>query len=81
MVLGVICLILGAGIWLLNLYGGGFNWGRDWPFLLLVFGIYKIWDYSRSGRSKTDRKVKKVLKKLENEEIDAKEAIDELEKL
>jgi len=81
MVLGVICLILGAGIWLLNLYGGGFNWGRDWPFLLLVFGIYKVWDYSRSGRSKTDRKVKKVLKKLENEEIDAKEAIDELEKL
>jgi len=81
MVLGVICLILGAGIWLLNLYGGGFNWGRDWPFLLLVFGIYKIWDYSRSGWSKTDRKVKKVLKKLENEEIDTKEAIDELEKL
>ena len=81
MVLGVICLILGAGIWLLNLYGGGFNWGRDWPFLLLVFGIYKVWDYSRNGRSKTDRKVKKVLKKLENEEIDAKEAIDELEKL
>ena len=42
MVFGLVCLVFGAGIWLLNLYGGGFNWGRDWPFLLLLFGIYKI---------------------------------------
>lgn len=81
MVFGLICLVLGAGIWLLNLYGGGFNWGRDWPFLLLVFGLYIIWDYMRKRRKKDGKKVKKILKKLENKEIDFNEAMNEMEEI
>ncbi len=81
MVFGLICLVLGAGIWLLNLYGGGFNWGRDWPFLLLVLGLYKIWDYMRKRQRKENKTVKKILKKLENKEVDFKEALDELEEM
>ncbi|MCK4322430.1 hypothetical protein KAX08_07955 [candidate division WOR-3 bacterium] len=81
MVFGLICLVLGAGIWLLNLYGGGFNWGRDWPFLLLVFGLYIVWDYMRKRRKKDGKKVKKILKKLENKEIDFNEAMNEMEEM
>lgn len=81
MVFGLICLVLGAGIWLLNLYGGGFNWGRDWPFLLLVFGLYIIWDHMRKRRKKDGKKVKKILKKLENKEIDFNEAMNEMEEI
>ncbi|MBA7603078.1 MAG: hypothetical protein E3J23_00195 [Candidatus Stahlbacteria bacterium] len=81
MVFGLICLVLGAGIWLLNLYGGGFNWGRDWPFLLLVFGLYIIWDHMRKRRKKDGKKVKKILKKLENKEIDFNEAMNEMEEM
>ena len=81
MVFGLICLVLGAGIWLLNLYGGGFNWGRDWPFLLLVFGLYIIWDHMRKRRKKDGKKVKKILKKLENKEIDFNGAMNEMEEM
>lgn len=81
MVFGLICLVLGAGIWLLNLYGGGFNWGRDWPFLLLVFGLYIIWDHIRKRQKKDGKKVKKILKKLENKEIDFNEAMNEMEEM
>lgn len=79
MVFGLICVILGAGIWLLNIYGGGFNWGRDWPFLLLVFGLYIFWDQMRKRKRKNGKRVKNILKKLENKEIDFNKAIDELE--
>ena len=79
MVFGLICVILGAGIWLLNIYGGGFNWGRDWPFLLLVFGLYIFWDHMRKRKKKNGKRVKNILKKLENKEIDFNKAIDELE--
>lgn len=79
MVFGLICVILGAGIWLLNIYGGGFNWGRDWPFLLLVFGLYIFWDQMRKRKKKNGKRVKNILKKLENKEIDFNKAIDELE--
>jgi thiol:disulfide interchange protein len=79
MVFGLICVILGAGIWLLNIYGGGFNWGRDWPFLLLVFGLYIFWDHMRKRKKKNGKRVKNILKKLENKEIDFDKAIDELE--
>lgn len=83
MIFGVMCAIIGAGIWLLNLVGGGFNWGRDWPFLLLIFGLYKIWDYSRNrGRSVhsgNKKEVKEILKKVERGDMDAREAVDKLE--
>lgn len=79
MVFGLICVILGAGIWLLNIYGGGFNWSRDWPFLLLVFGLYIFWDHIRKRKKKNGKRVKKILKRLENKEIDFNKAIDELE--
>ncbi len=83
MVFGMICVIVGIGVWLLNIFGGGFNWGRDWPFLLLVFGIYKIWDFSRKRRTRigrTDKKgVKGILKKVEKGEMDAGEALSKLE--
>lgn len=81
MVFGILCAVLGAGIWALNFYGGGFVWGRDWPFLLLVFGLYHIWKYAsrKSSKKKSKSKVKDVLKELESKKIDVKEALRELE--
>ncbi len=79
MVLGVICTVFGAGIWLINLYGNGFHWGRDWPFLLLVFGVYKIWDYTSRTRKKENEDLKTILKKVESGKMDAKEAYEKME--
>lgn len=79
MFFGILCIILGSGIWALNVYGGGFNWGRDWPFLLLVLGAYILFKHVRKKKTGKDRRLKSILKDVEKGKIDAKEAIDEME--
>lgn len=77
----LVFIVIGALIWLGNLGIFDFRWGRDWPILLLIFGIYiltKAIPRRRPGRS-TKSDVNGVLFKLQRGEITAEEAAEEME--
>jgi MFS family permease len=81
----LVLLIVGALIWLANMGILNWNWGRDWPWILIVLGILgiagAIWRKVRNAirRRPTVRRVIRVnraeiLKDLEEGKITSEEA-------
>ncbi len=79
LVIGVIFLLSNYGIW-------GLSWSRDWPWILVVLGIYYIVKHLFYKNKKATRIVNRmtkeervsVLKKLQKGEITVEEAMDKL---
>jgi len=81
----LVLLIAGTLIWLANMGILNWNWGRDWPWILIVLGILgiagAIWRRVRNAirRKPTARRVIRVnraeiLKDLEEGKITSEEA-------
>lgn len=69
---GIFLLLLGLWLWLSNL--GVLNFGRDWPFILVIIGLYLL---SLALLRPTRRKgrIREILKELEKGEIGPEEAL------
>ncbi len=39
---GLILILFGGWIWLTNLEAISFDWGRDWPVILIILGLYEL---------------------------------------
>ncbi len=75
-VTGLVLFVIGLWIWLSNI--GLLNFERDWPFILVVIGIYFIIaSFSKGGLRRKD--YRKILKELEEGKIDAQEALRRIE--
>jgi len=83
---GIILISLGLLIWLGNMDLLPYiNWKRDWPWILILIGLWLVVKYfvkilSRKGNSiaKKNEKIKKVLDDLESGKISAEEAIKKI---
>ncbi|MEN3045023.1 MAG: hypothetical protein ABDH37_07420 [Candidatus Hydrothermales bacterium] len=86
MKVGIFLIILGLFIWFLNLGIFSFwNWKRDWPWILIIIGIFSILGYfkrkiKRLGKFKKER-IKDVIDKLERGEINIEEAIERIKEV
>ncbi len=77
---GLFLIILGIFIWLLNLGVFSFwKWGRDWPWILIITGIFSIFGYLRKKfkkRKKIEKEeIKEILHEIEKGKINVEEAI------
>ncbi len=82
---GIFLIILGLFIWFLNLGVFSFwKWERDWPWILVIIGIFSIIGYLkkkfRKGRKFKKEKIKDILDKIEKGEINIEEAIKRIKK-
>jgi|UniRef100_A0A7C4Y6E5 thiol:disulfide interchange protein len=77
MVWGILFILFGVVIWVLNFLGSGWNWGRDWPFLLILWGIYIFTKGLPRKRKKKDVKV--ILNEIASGKISAEEGLRKLE--
>lgn len=78
----IILIVLGILFWLGKFDIISFYWSRDWPVVLIVIGLFSLVNYYArrlKKRNRTQRSV--ILKKLDNGEIDAEEAIRRLKDL
>lgn len=77
----IVFICIGVFVWLGNLGIFNFRWGRDWPVILVIIGLYFLIQVISPRRRK--RRVKKgldeILKRLERGEVSAEEAASELE--
>ena len=74
----IFLLLIGIVLWVLNLTGIGFEWERDWPVILILWGIWGIIKYAKISPS-GKKKVKKVLDDLEKGKITPEKATKKLE--
>ncbi|MCD6399746.1 hypothetical protein J7L85_03045 [candidate division WOR-3 bacterium] len=74
MIWGIILLIFGGIVWILNLVGNGFQWGRDWPIFVILFAIYEITKGVNLKNRKKSKNLKKILKDVESGKLKAEEA-------
>lgn len=75
----IILIVLGILFWLGKFDIISFYWSRDWPVVLIVIGLFSLVNYYArrlKKRNRTQRSV--ILRKLDNGEIDAEEAIRRL---
>ncbi|MCD6277834.1 hypothetical protein J7J69_06280 [candidate division WOR-3 bacterium] len=79
MVLGIMLVLFGVVVWVLNFTGNGWQWARDWPFIVLLIGIYQISKYFRRTKRTNDRKLKKILSDVEKGKLRAEEALEKME--
>ncbi len=70
---GLFLIIVGAWIYLSHL--GILNFSRDWPIILIIFGLYLI---LKREKRKRNEKIRKVLEKLDKGEIDSETALREI---
>jgi thiol:disulfide interchange protein len=71
---GVVLVLLGAWLWLSQLGVPYCDFGRDWPLLLVAFGVWRI--TRRIARAaRRPRRRRSVLDDLETGRIDAETAI------
>ena len=78
----VILIVLGVLFWLGKFDIINFYWSRDWPVILIAAGIFYLVNTLIKGKKRSTAKQKNnILRKLENGEIDAEEAIKQLKKL
>lgn len=82
---GIFLIVLGLFIWFLNLGVFSFwKWGRDWPWILVIIGIFSIIGYFkkkfRKSRKFKKEKIKDILDKIEKGEINIEEAIKRIKK-
>lgn len=78
----IILIVLGILFWLGKFDIISFYWSRDWPVVLIVIGLFSLVNYyarRMKKRNRTQRSV--ILRKLDNGEIDAEEAIRRLKDL
>lgn len=78
----IILIVLGILFWLGKFDIISFYWSRDWPVVLIVIGLFSLVNYYArrlKKRNRTQRSV--ILRKLDNGEIDAEEAIRRLKNL
>jgi hypothetical protein len=78
----VVLIVLGVLFWLGKFGIIDFYWDRDWPVILIAIGVFSLVNYfTRSRRRSNRRKKIKILSELDDGEINAEEAIDELKKM
>ncbi len=70
---GLFLIIVGVWIYLSHL--GILNFSRDWPIILIIFGLYLI---LKREKRKRNEKIRKVLEKLDKGEIDSETALREI---
>ena len=77
----IVFIFIGVVVWLGNLGIFDFRWGRDWPVLLLILGIYCLTKAIPRRRRSRKAKVRlsELLSKLESGDITAEEAAEEME--
>lgn len=75
----IILIVLGILFWLGKFDIISFYWSRDWPVVLIVIGLFSLVNYYARRLKKKNRTQRSViLRKLDNGEIDAEEAIRRL---
>ena len=74
---GLLFLMIGLWIWLSNLGVPNVSFGKNWPVIIIVAGIYVIVRRSGIGRRNTSKK-RTVLRHLEKGKIDVETAIDQI---
>ena len=78
----IILIVLGILFWLGKFDIINFYWSRDWPVILIAVGIFYLVNTLVRGKKRSTSKLKnEILRKLENGEIDAEEAVRRLKKL
>jgi len=78
----IILIVLGILFWLGKFDIINFYWSRDWPVILIAVGIFYLVNTLVRGKKRPTSKLKnEILRKLENGEIDAEEAVRRLKKL
>lgn len=81
---GIVFIIFGIVIWVLNFLGSGWRWGRDWPFILILLGLHVLTNSShwrgRCFSKKNNKNIKEILKDIESGKISAEEGLKKMEK-
>ena len=73
---GLTLFIIGLWIWLSNM--GILNFGRDWPFILVIIGLYFLIEALIPKRRKNKRDLEGILKELEENRITTEEALKKI---
>lgn len=79
---GIVFIVFGIVIWVLNFLGSGWNWGRDWPLLLILWGIYvitKAFNWRKTCSKRNKKNIKEILKDIESGKISAEEGLKKME--
>ena len=79
---GIFLILLGLIFWLSNLgLIPGINWERDWPWILIIIGIWILISSFKKYfkfKKKKNIDVKKIIDELESGKISVEEAIKKL---
>jgi len=75
---GVFFVVLGLWIWLSALGVPYIAFAKNWPLLLVAFGVYIIVHRARRYRRWHRKSASDVLAELESGRIDADKAVDEI---
>ena len=79
MVMGLMLILFGVVVWALNFTGNGWQWSRDWPFIVVLVGIYELSKYVRRTKKTSDRRLREILDEVEKGRIKAEEALEKME--
>ena len=74
--IGIIIIMIGLWIWLSNLGITFIKFSRDWPVILILYGIYLMYRGFKKNKNKTLR----ILRKVEKREISVEEAVKKIKK-
>ncbi len=75
---GLFLLILGVWIWLSQLGVPYVSFSRNWPLILIAFGVYLIVRTLRRKRRDGRGRVRVIIDRLEEGRIGVEEAITEI---
>ncbi len=75
---GIFLVILGAWIWLTALGVPHIDFGRNWPLLIVAFGVYIIAHRILRHRRRHHKSASDVITDLESGRIDADKAVAEI---
>ncbi len=76
---GIVLVFIGLLIWLGNMGYFIFRWHRDWPLLLVIFGIYiLIKGIQPSERPAIKKDASKIIEKVEKGEMSVDEAVEKI---
>lgn len=74
---GIFLVVLGLFLWAANAGLVNFVWSRDWPLILVVVGLWMLWEAGRRAwrrRRRSRANPEKVLRDLEKGKISVEEA-------